>query len=286
MKNVFLVTACATFFLLFSSCRKGNDPFPGNSNPLTDDNQVVEYHKTVYDNKFAAPYPSHFPFLFKKTYSGKSVTEIACSFEDERSPSLFFAEAFYHVFKVSQHGRTVYLVNKQLNEGGIPDTVATVTLNAAGRPETCYTNPELDPDAIAPTWILQHYIYQNNRIIAVKAEYTTPDYPIYQPTLDSIYYDNYGNMVAFNDNHFAYDYTQKPKQQFYCEGYMGNEEPFYLLQYLGYFPEVNSPTNVMNHIDEFFYGDWTGPLTDHQFDAKGRLISYTFPGGPTTITWK
>ena len=66
---------------------------------------------------------------------------------------------------------------------------------------------------------------------------------------------------------------------------MSYQEPFYLLQYLGYFPEVNCPTNLMNAISNR-YDDFAGPLTDHQFDAKGRLTSYDYPGGPTTITWK
>src|SRR5882672_5356872 len=117
MKNVFFATACALVFLFSSSCRKGNDPIHGNSNPLTDEDQVVEYHKTWYDNRIPAPFPAHVPYLFKKTYSGKTVTEIACSFNDDEA-SQFFLTQFYHVLKVIQHGRVVYLVNKQLNEGG------------------------------------------------------------------------------------------------------------------------------------------------------------------------
>jgi hypothetical protein len=285
MKNIFVVTPCALFFLLSCSCRKGNDPIPGNSNPLTDDEQVVEYHKTWYDNKLPAPYPAHAPYLFKKTYSGKTVTEITCSFNDEEVTQDFLPK-YYHVFKVAEHGLIVYLVNKQLGKDGIPDTVATVTLNAAGRPETCAANPELAPDFIAPTWILQHYYYHNDKVIAVKAEYTTPDYPYYKPTLDSLHYDDHGNLLSFMNNIFSYDYSREPKQQFYCEGFMSYQEPFYLLQYLGYFPEVNCPTNLMNRVNAMYYDDWTGPLANHQFDGKGRLISYDYPGGPTTITWK
>src|ERR1700736_6617077 len=134
MKNVFFLTA-ACALLLLSSCRKGIDPIHYFPNPLSSDNQVVEYHKTSYDNENRPPYPAHFPYLFKKTYdrSGKTVTEIDCCFEDSRHFSEL-VQSYYHEFKVSQRGRMIYLINKQLTKSNIPDTVARVALNEDGRP--------------------------------------------------------------------------------------------------------------------------------------------------------
>ncbi|HEX9509581.1 MAG TPA: hypothetical protein VF939_03805 [Puia sp.] len=279
MKNVFLLAAACGLFLL-SACRKGMEPNHEFPNPLRSNNQVVEYHKTFYD----ALFNTHVPYLFIKKYdpSGRAVTEIDCSFEDDRGPTTFYSTV-YHEFKVSQQGRMIYLINKQLPKSNIPDTVARVTLNEDGRAESCAVNPELALDFIAPTWITQHYIYRNDKVIAVKSEYNTPDYPYYYPRTDSLHYDNYGNLLSFNGNTFQYDYTRTARQQFYCEDLTGQEEPFYLLEYLGFFPEVSSPTNVMIHYDNAVdrYA-----LTNHKFDREGRLISYDYHFGPTTITWK
>jgi len=269
------------------------EPIGQFQNPLSSDYQVAEYHMTEYDNENQPPYPNHFPYLFKKIYdhSGKTVTEIDCSFDSEHNFYELTNSGFYHEFKVVQHGQTVYLINKQLPKSNIPDTVARITLNLYGRPESCSANAELTPDiARDPSPIIQHYFYRNNMVTAVKSDFTNQ--VTTNTYLDSLHYDNNGNLMSFNGNSFQYDYTRTAKQQFYCHGYMGLQEPFYLLQYLGYFPEVNSPTNVMIHIDNV-YDDWAGALTNHKFDREGRLISYNWPGGaslfgdlPLTITWK
>jgi hypothetical protein len=64
---------------------------------------------------------------------------------------------------------------------------------------------------------------------------------------------------------------------------MGIESNFYLLQYLGFFPEVTSPVNVRTGVTTG--SDTGGPLTDQQFDAEGRLIGYEIDFIPVTITW-
>ena len=279
MKNVFLVTACALSFLFSSSCRKGNDPIH-DTNPLSGSDQVSEYHQSYYDGLLDAHVA--FPFIKKYDASGKTVTEIDCSFDDDVSPNAFYTD-IYHEFMVTQKGKTVYLVNKALPQTGIPDTVARVTLGAGGRPEYCSVNSELARDfPLGGNTIVQHYVYRNNMVIAVQNVYTNPEYP---NKTDSLHYDQHGNLLSFNNNSFQYDYTKTAKQQFYVHGLTQQEEPFYLLQYLGYFPEVNSPVNLMIHYTDFIEDV---AITGHTFDGKGRLTGYTtrYPFGPATITWK
>ena len=100
---------------------------------------------------------------------------------------------------------------------------------------------------------------------------------------DTIRYDNYGNVLSHGTTRYQYDYSKKPRQQFYCDDFMGADESFYLLQYLGYFPELNNPVNLRTYT---YTEEFSGPLTDHQFDGEGRLISYEFESSPVTITWK
>ena len=276
MKNaIYLQAICC--LLLLASCRKGLDLLHEFPNPLTSDYQVAEYHIPLYDEA----YPPRFPCLFKKKYdaSGKTVREIECSFVDDQPPSQLFLDEFYHHFKVEQRGRMVYLINVQLPKTNIPDTVMKVTLNNHGRPESCWANGELNPDAMHNPAITEYYTYKNDKIIVVRSDYAGRQAPTY---VDSLHYDAYGNVISFIDNSYQYDYSRKVKQQFYCDDFMGGDEPFYLLQYLGYFPEVNSPTHLRTHVvTTVFRGD----LTNHRFDGQGRLIGYDFYV-PITITWK
>jgi hypothetical protein len=71
---------------------------------------------------------------------------------------------------------------------------------------------------------------------------------------------------------------------------MGGELPFYLLEYLGYFPEVSSPPNVLISVNNV--ADDAGVFINHKFDSEGRLIGFDNQPNPTTssypitITWK
>jgi hypothetical protein len=87
--------------------------------------------------------------------------------------------------------------------------------------------------------------------------------------------------LSFASNTYEYDYSKKGKEQFYSEDYQGNDWPFYLLQYLGFFPEVNSPVNIRTHI--VGSGDYYGSFFNHTFDAEGKLISYDFGNPPGTV---
>ena len=276
MKNALCLQATCCLLLL-ASCRKALDFHHEFPNPLTSEYQVVEYHIPLYDEA----YPPRFPFLFKKTYdpTGRSVSEIECSFWDAQSPSQLFLDEFYHHFKVVQRGRIICLINVQLPKSNIPDTVMKVTLNKEGRPESSWASGELNPDAMSNPAVTEYYTYNNDRVVVVRSDYAGRPAPTY---VDSIYYDTYGNVTSFLGNTYQYDYSRKIKQQFYCDDFMGGDEPFYLLQYLGYFPEVNSPTHLRIHVNTTIFHD---DLTNHRFDGEGRLIGYDFYE-PITITWK
>jgi len=272
--------AAAGVFLLFVSCRKDIGPFHS-EDPLTSkDYQVVESHNDHYDDIL----DRHIAFPFMKKYdpSGRTVKEIDCSFDDDAS-AYDLIRGLYHEFNISQKGHMVYIVNKALPPSGIPDTAAWLTLDALGRPKTLTADSNLSTDMNfywpQPTFV-QNYIYQNNRIVAVQNIYNNPHRQGYT---DTIKYDQYGNAISFNNVTWHYDYSRKARQQFYYEGLTSVEEPFYLLLYLGYFPEVSSPSNVMTA-----WTDFTGtfPVSNHVFDRQGRLISYDDGLGHVTITWK
>ena len=287
MKNLIVALALmAILFVPILSCQKDfifNGKF---LNPLEAGCQVAEYHNTLYDEFF----PPKLPYPFKKTFdpSGKIVKEIECFFQDDVSPSVITQPEFHHIFKIDQVGRKVFLINKEVNKGDIPDTVATITLNKKGRAESCKANIELDPDFIFQRNVTEHYLYVNDRVIAIKSDYEFPESslpPGFNPysTVDSIFYDTYGNLLFFGGNSFQYDYNRRARQQFYCDDFIGGDEPFYLLQYLGYFPEINSPPNVRIRVDNVIFH---GNLTNHQFDEEGRLISYEpGPGLQVTVMW-
>jgi hypothetical protein len=159
--------------------------------------------------------------------------------------------------------------------------VARITLNKEGRAISCAATGALNPDYFENPAIIENYKYKNDRIIAVKSDYFSQSGIVLASLVDSVHYDNKGNISSFAGNSYQYDYTQKVKQQFYCDDFMGSHEPFYLLQYLGFFPEVNSPENVRTHVETVVF---KGDLTNHQFDGNGRLTSYDFYL-PITISW-
>ena len=281
-KGIVTLPVIATVFMLFLSCQKSSDRFDNFRNPLQGDCQVAEYHIGYPD------YPAGIPFLFKKTFdpSGKTLKEIDCVFWPEIGPPEISEPEYHHIFKIEQHGRMIFVINKVTNKGNIPDTVARITINNDGRVKSCIANSELFPFGLPlinslDSLVTEEYIYRENRVLAVKSNYIGPD-P--ETRIDSLKYDKYGNVLAFGTNTYQYDYTRKAKQQFYCQDYMGSDWPFYLLQYLGFFPEVNSPVNIRTYI--IGSGDYYGDLTNHKFDAEGKLISYDFLGSiPITIVW-
>jgi hypothetical protein len=274
MKKALLSLAICSLAAI--ACRKDMDRLP---DPIRSDfYQVAEYHKTLYDNAF--PSLPHFPFLFKKIYDTRgNVKEIDCSFWDVIYPNQLFLDRFYHTLSVDQKGQKVYLINTMTAKGGIPDTVATITTNGKGRAISCAANKELDQDLANRPTFTESYTYDHDRLSVIRTDFGC----CYGPSYDTLHYDSYGNILAFGSNTYKYDYTKRPTQQFYCDDFQGGPEPFYLMLYLGYFPEISSPPNLRIFTQTLIFTD---SLRNHRFDAQGRLIGYDFAASPVTITWK
>jgi len=275
--------AAVGVFLLFVSCRKDIGPIHS-ENPLTSkDYQVVEYHRASFDGPDEPPFI--FPFRKKYDASGRTVIEIDGSYDYPLGPYEYKTFG-YREMKVSQKGRMVYLTDKNLLKNGAPDTLLKVTLNAKGRPETSIADSTWIP-TLRPSILTETYIYKDDRLIAVKEAYSEP---FYGSSTESLVYDQYGDLLSFNGNSYEYDHTHPARQQFYCEGWQPSHEGFQYLEYLGYFPEVTSPSYFMTKWIDPAGEDWT--IGNQKFDSRGRLISYDYATGPTnnppfvTITWK
>lgn len=281
-RSLFSPTALAVIaaLLLLHSCTKSFPPNQVFPDPLTGDDQVAEYHIPFYDSYFM----TKIPYLFRKTYdpSGKILKEIVCSFTDDLTPSSLLE--FRLDLTVQQKGRIVYLIKKDSLQKNPPDTTVRIYLNSKGRPDSCVGTNALDPDAGGRPPESTYYFYKDNRLQVVRNVLLNGG-PIPTSGGDTIHYDKYGNPSSFGENSYQYDYTRTAKQQFYCDDYMGGDDEFYLLQYLGYFPEVTSPVNIRIRVVTLDVTEGF-PLSNHQFDAQGRLISYEYTGAaPITITW-
>lgn len=275
-----IVLATATICMLFNSCIK--DVPPRNFvNPLVGGCQVAEYHVAMFDALFPTPPP----YLFRKTFdpSGRIVTEIDCNFTNDILPTDLLSTTLH--LKIGQKGPVVYLIKVDTLKADFPDTVIRIYLDEKGRPDSCIGGPGSDPQAGSGSFEKEYYTYKDNRVTEVKMNVTfvIGGSAFSFDAADTVKYDKYGNPMSFGGNVYTYDYTRKARQQFYCDDFMGNESNFYLLQYLGFFPEVTSPVNVRTGVNTG--SDTGGPLTDQQFDKEGKLIGYAIDGIPVSITW-
>ena len=276
-----VVLATASIFMLFNSCVK--DVPPGNFfNPLVGGCQVAEYHVATFDPLFPTPPP----YLFRKTFdpSGRIVTGIDCNFTNDILPANLLSSTLH--LKIVQKGWVVDLIKADSVKTDFPDTLFRIYLNEKGRPDSCIGSPGSEPQAGPGSFEKEYYTYKDNRVMEVKMNITFnyDGTPFSLDGTDTVKYDKYGNPVSFGTNTYTYDYSRKARQQFYCDDFMGIESNFYLLQYLGFFPEVTSPVNVRTGVNTG--SDTGGPLTGQQFDAEGRLIGYDIDYIPVSITWK
>jgi hypothetical protein len=281
-RNISLKVALttATIFMLFNSCTK-DVPFQNFFNPLIGGCQVAEYHVAQFDPLFPTPPP----YLFRKTFdaSGRIVKEIDCNFTNDILPADLLSSTLH--LKIGQKGWVVYLIKEESLKADLPDTVVRIYLNEKGRPDSCIGGPGSDPQAGSGSFEKEYYTYKDNRVTNVKSNITFigGGAHIFFDGTNTVKYDNYGNPLSFGANSYTYDYTRKARQQFYCDDFMGIESDFYLLQYLGFFPEVTSPVNVRTGVNTG--SDTGGPLTDQRFDGEGRLIGYAIDYTPVSITW-
>jgi hypothetical protein len=275
-----VVLATAAIVMLFNSCIK-DIPFGNSINPLVGGCQVAEYHVAQFDALFPTPPP----YLFRKTYdpSGRIVQEIDCNFTNDILPTDLLSTTLY--LKIAQKDRVVFLIKKDTLKAALSDTLVRIYLNENGRPDSCIGGPGSEPQAPPGSFEKEYYTYKDNRVTVVKMNITfvIGGSAFSEDGADTVKYDKYGNPSSFGGMSYTYDYTRKARPQFYCDDYMGNESNFYLLQYLGYFPEVTSPVNVRTGVNTG--GDTGGPLYDQRFDAEGRLIGYTLDALPVSITW-
>ncbi|MDO6432218.1 hypothetical protein Q4E93_16575 [Flavitalea sp. BT771] len=269
--------------LLLNSCHKGIYSYDHFPDPLEGGYQVAEYHIPLFDH--ILPQPLHYPFG-KKFNDSCKLTEIICSFDNEQLPSDVIP--FQLDLHVIDQGRTIYLLTRDTTGHGATDTTARIYLGWNGRPDSCVCNYRLlfhrtaESHATGKTF----FTYRDHRLFSVRNDNDYNNGFPFSGT-DTVRYDQLGNPLSYSQNSYEYDTTRKARQQFYCDDYMGSSHTFYLLQYLGYFPEITSPPNVRTKVTRFFEsGSYT--LTGHQFDQEGRLIAYSYLGynTPNTITWK
>lgn len=262
---------------LLGSCIK-NLPSNRFFDPLTGGCQIAAFHNSQFD----IFYPTPPPYLFQKSFdaTGKVVTGIDYSFTNDIVPPTL--PTFTRHLNVMQHGWTVLLISKSTGkEGNIPDTVGRIYLNRTGRPDSC-AGVGLDP--FEPlSLVTEHYYYTNDRLFAVNdITYVSRNFIL--DRTDTITYDRFGNPLSFIHNSYQYSDNRRPKEQFYCDDFMEVDRVFYLLQYLGFFPEVTNPPNVRTRAANVDYPEGVN-LTNLQFDSEGKLISYGFASETDTITW-
>ena len=262
----------------FSSCRKEivylnqfPDPLKANAT-----GQVAEYHNDRYD-AFLGP-QDHFLFTKLFDHSG-NVSEIICGFDNGQL--VYFVQANMLDLHIYDKGRHVYLVTQGASTS---DTTAHIYLNAFGRPDSAIGNYRLfyhNPDDETPrdsTAIEKTYFsYQDHRLVGVK----TVNYSggTAETLQDVVQYDSVGNPVSFGPFTYAYDYTRKPKQQFYIDYINHSRNEYYLLQYLGYFPEVTSPINL--RINQ----NGLPTIREVQFDGDDREYFYMMDEDRLRITY-
>ena len=276
-------TFAVALLLLLNSCHKNmysNHHFP---DPLAGKNQVAEYHVSLFDQ--ILPQPLHYLFGKKFDSSGK-LTEIICSFDNVQMPSdIIPSQLDLHVV---DSGRIIYLLTLDTTGHGATDTTARIYLGSNDRPDSCLCNYRLlfNRTAASHATGKTFFTYQVHRLFSVRNDNDYNNRFPFSGT-DTVRYDHLGNPLSFSQNSYEYDTTRKVRQQFYCDDYTGNSHSFYLLQYLGYFPEINSPAYVRTKVTRFFEsGSYT--LTNHQFDQEGRLTGYNYLGNSFfnfTITW-
>lgn len=269
-------------FFLFNSCGK-EFPQEGFFNPLIGGCQVAEYHNPQFDQFFTTPPP----YLFRKTFDpgGNIVREMACGFSNDDLPSTL--QSFLLDVLIVQRDRRVFLIRADSGKIVVPDTLATIYLNREGRPDSCIGRPGSDPEAsgslMGYEW--EYYYYKDNKIQLIKHTiFGGGEFGFSFSGTDTVRYDRFGNPVSYSFNSYTYDYTRKGGQKFYLDAFMGNEADFYLLQYLGFFPEMNNPPNLRTSSISSGVAEG-GPIGNQQFDAQGKLTSFGSDFGDISITW-
>lgn len=220
------------------------------------------------------PVPS-FPFLFQKKYdpSGKNIKEINCSFPNLVYP---FPDSLPHYrLRLEYKSQKIFFIRMEAPF----DTVVTAYLNAQGRVVRTISRNEI---------LENKFEYRNNRLFSVT--YRTNEWGM----TDTCVYDSYGNILSIarmesEGRHgylYDYDYSRKAKQQIYIEYTRSFNNDFTLMQYMGFFPELN-PVHLRTRSrfgQENVYM-FREDIVNHKLDAQGKMTGYdiTSPGDPQLI---
>jgi len=253
-KHHALATLTVVIFFGFASCHKWDWDWFDKSKTDCD---VQSYYLTEIG------YGGPDPFLFEKKYNAARdrVTEITFTFLN------------LHPVEVPYQARLVYETDRffAINKLNKKDTLMKVLLNSQGRVKKVYGKIHRDS-------IMFEYDHKQ-RLKVIAAEISaggalsrdTCDYDDHGNILGITHRDMYGRVGYF----YKYDYSRKAKRQFYLDEPVQHDE-FALLQYLGYFPELEPKhVRIFSRIGlETGARLYEGHLTNHKFDSKGRLISY------------
>jgi hypothetical protein len=175
--------------------------------------------------------------------------------------------------RLAYHGLSIYLINVD----NVQDTTMKIYLNPKGLVKKCIGKLAMD--------YTQFDYDSKNRLSNIT--YGFGDGIVLS---DTCAYDTYGNILSITrfdsrdgrlGNFYKYDYSKKVKRQFYRDEPSSNDD-FTLLQYLGFFPELE-PVHVRTHVRvglETGSFMWDKYLVNHQFDRKGRLIQYDIANNP------
>jgi hypothetical protein len=237
--------------LLFSMCKKTSTPGRIIQQKLACD--VARYMVTI--NQPQA--------LFQKTYdaAGKSVTEISCSFFEPGFD--VFSEGYFghqHDLLVTKSGSSLILLDK--NDPA--DTAMMVYFNKDGRPASSITNLAGN---ITDNYLhgdTENFAYKGSRVFSVET---------LGAQVDTVRYDSLGNVLSFAGNNNIYDYDRQAAESFYITDFQQTDHGYYLLQYLGYFPEVTNTTNIRSNTSNSY---WKVQVNNgsERYDSVGRVIEF------------
>jgi hypothetical protein len=269
-----LLTGIALFPV---SCKKASNPERVIQQKLACD--VAQYNVSYG----GIPDPG-FPVLFQKTYdaAGKTVTEIHCTFVDVESWPYFFYGP-QHDLLVTKNDSSLILRNKN----NLVDTSMKVLFSRDGRPVSTITSVAGNITDYFLYCDTEYFAYKGSRIFSVQTA---------GGQVDTVRYDSLGNVLSFAGNNYIYDYYRQATESFYITDIQRRDHGYYLLQYLGYFPEVTNTNNILSNISSTTFGEKINLVND-EFDPAGRVISfnadfivgynlYGGSGASTTVTYQ
>ena len=252
-----------TMLLFLGACKKASTVGRAIQQKLACD--VSRYSVSAYDNQSGVVDDVN---LFQKIYdaAGKNVTEIQCAFFEPYSPygvdiggSFLFGPT--HDLLVYKNGSSLILRDKTNST----DTAMVAILNGAGRPVSCILSLQgvlTDDSHLVDT---ETFVYKGSRIFSVQGTLSG--------LTDTVRYDSLGNLLSFAGNTYIYDYYRPTVESFYMTDYEAKDHGYYLLQYLGYFPEVTNTSNIRSNLSNSYLMD-AANMGEEQYDADGRLVGF------------